>query len=57
MAGSRFWRMSAVLVLGAVLGGIPSVTAAATSEARGAPPGVNVCVFYGICVGPALPGR
>ena len=57
MAGSRFWRVSAALVVGAVLSGIPSVTAAAASEVGGAPPGVNVCVFYGICAGPALPGR
>jgi hypothetical protein len=56
MANSRFWRMSAALVVGALLGGVPLVTAAGPEE-QAAAPGVNVCVFYGICVGPALPGR
>jgi hypothetical protein len=57
MARARFWRMSAALVVGALVGGMPLVTTAATSEEQAASPGVNVCVFYGICVGPALPGR
>jgi hypothetical protein len=57
MTRSRFWRVSAALVVGALAGGMPLVTTAATSEEQAAAPGVNVCVFYGICVGPALPGR
>jgi hypothetical protein len=57
MARSRFWGLSAALVVGALMAGMPLVATAATSEEQAAAPGVNVCVFYGICVGPALPGR
>ncbi|MGH8990939.1 MAG: hypothetical protein ACRDYV_19945 [Acidimicrobiia bacterium] len=56
MARSRTWRMSAALVMGALAGGLPWLAPAATSGEQAAPPGVEVCVFYGICVGPALPG-
>ncbi len=57
MTGSRFSRMSAALAVGALIGAMPLVMTSVVSEEQGAPPGVNVCVFYGICVGPALPGR
>ena len=58
MARSRFGGVPAALVVGALAVGIPLGTSAATtSEEQAAAPGVNVCVFYGICVGPALPGR
>lgn len=56
MARSRFWWIPAALAAGALAVGVPLATAA-TSEEQAAAPGVNVCVFYGICVGPALPGR
>lgn len=57
MTRTRFWRLAVTAVVGALLGGISSVATAQTTQARAAAPGVNVCVFYGICVGPALPGR
>ena len=59
MRRSRFWRMSAALVVGAIVGGLPlTATATATaSEEQAATPGVNLCVFYGICAGPSLPER
>ncbi|MGH9038152.1 MAG: hypothetical protein ACRD0O_20535 [Acidimicrobiia bacterium] len=57
MARSPFWRIPATMVMGALVGAIPLVATATTSEEQAAAPGVNVCVFYGICVGPALPGR
>ncbi|MGH8972564.1 MAG: hypothetical protein ACRD0C_05110 [Acidimicrobiia bacterium] len=49
--------MSAALMVGALAGGMPLVATATTSGEPATSPGVNVCVFYGICVGPALPGR
>jgi len=57
MRRSRVWRLSAALAVGALAVGTPLVATAATSEEQAASPGINVCVFYGICVGPALPGR
>ncbi len=57
MARSRLGGVPAALVVGALAVGIPLGTSAATSEEQAASPGVNVCVFYGICVGPTLPGR
>jgi hypothetical protein len=57
MTRSRFRRMSVALVVGTLVAGMPVVATAAPSQGRSAAPGVNVCVFYGICVGPALPGR
>lgn len=57
MTRSRFWRTSAALVVGTLVGAMPLVAPATTSAEQAAAPGVNVCVFYGICVGPALPGR
>ncbi|MGH9039069.1 MAG: hypothetical protein ACRDZ3_02440 [Acidimicrobiia bacterium] len=56
MARSRHWGMPAALVAAVCFGAVSLVTTA-PAGAQGAPPGVNVCVFYGICVGPALPGR
>jgi hypothetical protein len=49
MTRSRFWGISAALLVGAMLGGMPLVTPDTTSEEQAAPPEVNVCVFYGIC--------
>jgi membrane protein YqaA with SNARE-associated domain len=46
---TRFWRLAITAVVGALLGGVPSVALAQTTQARAAAPGVNVCVFYGIC--------
>ena len=57
MARSRFRRMSAAVVVGALIGGMPWAAAAATTGESTAAPGISVCVFYGICVGPPLPGR
>jgi len=57
MTRSRFWGIRAALMVGALAVGTPLVATAATSEEQAASPGINVCVFYGICVGPALPGR
>ena len=57
MARSRFWGIPAALVVGALAVGMPLVATATTSEEQAASPGVSVCVFYGICVGPPLPGR
>jgi hypothetical protein len=57
MMRALFRRLAVTAVVGALLGGVPSVATARTTPARAAAPGVNVCVFYGICVGPALPGR
>jgi hypothetical protein len=48
MTRTRFWRLAVTAVVGALLSGIPSVATAQTTQARAAP-GVNVCVFYGIC--------
>ena len=55
MKSTRMWRLAATLALGTLLG-MPSL-ATWTTSAPATAPGVNVCVFYGICVGPALPGR
>ena len=49
MTRTRFWRLAATLVIGALVGGIPLVTSGPTTEERAAAPGANVCVFYGIC--------
>ncbi|HEY3239251.1 MAG TPA: hypothetical protein VGL92_06805 [Acidimicrobiia bacterium] len=49
MMRTRFWRLAITAVVGALLGGVPSVALAQTTQARAAAPGVNVCVFYGIC--------
>ena len=57
MARSRFWRVSAAVVVGTLAAAMPLLTTATNSEEQAATPRVNVCVFYGICVGPALPGR
>ncbi len=58
MRRSRFWRMSAALVVGAIVVGIPLRRGDGDDvEEQAATPGVNLCVFYGICVGPSLPER
>jgi hypothetical protein len=47
MTRTRLGRLAVSFVVGALLAGIPSMATARTAPA--AAPGVNVCVFYGIC--------
>ncbi len=57
MTRTRFWGLAGTLAVGALLGGVPLMTTATATQEQAAAPGVTVCVFYGICEGPSLPGR
>ncbi len=49
MMRTRLGRLAVGFVVGVVLTGIPSLATARTAPAPSAAPGVNACVFYGIC--------